>query len=305
MKKIFPQIATILAAICLLSCDPVKDTREETGVKGEITIAVDQTLQPVMEQQMKVWDSSYPQGKIHTIYTSESDAFKKLFSDSVRLIVTTRDITEQEKQHGLQKKVVYSSLGVAKDAVAIIVHPDAEDGNMTFGMLRNILRDSFPRKYNVVFDQAGSGMVKFIEDSVLAGDTISTKRVYVAGTNEAVVEYVSKHKDALGIVGLSHIYDKEDVTGQGVFLKNIKVVALRNEDRDSTFEYYQPYQAYIALNKYPLSRTIYFVTGETWRGLGTGFANFLSQPQGQAVFKTSFMVPLRVQLQIIEGHIKN
>lgn len=285
------------------SCDPVTDTREETGVKGEITIAVDQTLQPVIEQQLKVWDSSYPQGIIHPVYTSEADAYKRLFNDSARLIVVTRDITEQEKQYGLSKKVVYSSLAIAKDAVAIIVHPEAEDEKMTFGMLNNILRDSFPRKYNIVFDQPGSGMVKLLQDSVLKGDTISNPRVYAAGNNEAVIKYVSENKDALGIVGLSHIYDKEDKTGQGVFLKNIKIVALRNEQRDSTYEYYQPYQAYIALNRYPLSRTIYFVTGETWKGLGTGFANYLSQPQGQAIFKTSFMVPLRVQLQIIEGYI--
>ena len=87
-------------AVFSASCDGiVSDNRKETGTKGAISIAIDGTLRKVMDQQLKVWDSSYPDGKITAIYTDEQDAFRKLLQDStIRLIITTRDLTDAEKK---------------------------------------------------------------------------------------------------------------------------------------------------------------------------------------------------------------
>lgn len=284
----------------LSACEGVvTDDREETGSKGSIKIAVDETLQPVMEQQLKIWDSSYPEGHVTPIYTSEKGAFEELFKDSVRLIIATRDITEAEKKAGETRKIAYASSRLSKDAVAIIVHPSAVDNKMTMGMLANILENKFPRKYKIIFDNPKSGLVRMIQDSVLHGRTISDNTVFAAGSPEKVLAYVAENKDALGIIGINYIYNNNDSTGVPKFKTNIQVVALQAES-DTTNQYFQPYAANLALNRYPLTRTIYFITRERWRGLGTGFATFLSQPPGQMIFKKANMVPLLTQLEIHE-----
>lgn len=292
---------SILIAVFSASCEGVvSDNRKETGTKGEISIAIDGTLRKVMDQQLKVWDSSYPDGKITAIYTDEQDAFRKLLQDStIRLIITTRDLTDAEKKAGENRKLLFKSLAVAQDAVVIIVNNESPDQKMTVGMLKNILNGGFPRKYNIVFDDPGSSIIRYVQDSVMGGQSFKDSSVYAAGSTDKVIEYVSRNKNALGIVGTDKIFTNNDSTGIPKFIKSVAIVALQAED-DTTNQYYQPYAANLALKFYPLRRNIYFVSKEAWSGLGTGFANFLSQPAGQTIFQKANMVPLRTPLEIKE-----
>lgn len=272
----------------------------ETTTQGKINIAVDESLKPVMEQELKVFDSSFPKVEIREHYLSEQDCFDRLFQDSARLIVVTRDLTKEEKLACKEKGIVTRSLPVALDAIALIVHPGAPDTLMTLGQLRQILLGKFARSYNIVFDNARSGTVRYISDSLIPGRTLPA-HAYAVSNNDAVIDYVAKNENALGILGVGHVYDPEDESGIGVFRKNIRVVALKD---DSTGDFFQPYQAYVALGQYKLSRPVYFISRENWQGPATGFANFLSAERGQLIFKNARMVPLRVELQIRQVELK-
>ena len=298
-RKLSSIALIFFAAMIAIGCGPNQEPTE-TGTKGTINISVDESLKPVIEQQLKVWDSSYPEGHIHVRYLPENECFDNLYKDSARLIITARDITAGEKSAYASAKISLRSLSMAEDAIAIILNPASPDTFMTLGQLREILLGKFARTYTVVFDNGKSSMVRFVVDSLIPGGQLSSKS-YAASTNEGVIDYVAKNPEAIGIVGVSHIYDPQDNTGMGRFLPNIKVAALRN---DSTLEFHQPYQYSIALHKYPLTRKVYFVSRESWQGLGTGFANFLCGEQGQLIFKKSWMVPLRVPLVIREVQLK-
>jgi len=291
-----------LIFICLVitaGCGPSQE-RTETGTKGTINISVDESLKPVIEQQLKVWDSSYPEGHIHVQYLPENECFDNLYRDSARLIITARDITAEEKKAYASAKIALRSLAMAEDAIAIVLNPASPDTLMTMGQLREILLGKFARTYTVVFDNGKSSMVRFVVDSLIPGGQLSSKS-YAAKTNEGVIDYVAQNPGAIGIVSARYIYDTEDKSGMGKFLSKVKVAALQN---DSTLEFHQPYQYSIALHQYPLTRKIYFVSRESWQGLGTGFANFLCGEQGQLIFKKSWMVPLRVPLEIREVQLK-
>ena len=302
LKKYYFAAIVGLSAALFAGCgsDAPTQDEKETATKGSINIAIDESLKPVMEQQLKVWDSSYPQGKITAQYLPENECFDQLYSNKARLIVTTRDISPQEKKAYAAQKIVTQSLAVAEDAIAVVLHPSSPDTLMTLGQLKSILEDKFTRSYTVVFDNGKSSMVRYISDSLIRDGKLSSK-VYAANTNEAVIDYVSKNPNAIGIVGVGHVYDANDNSGLGRFLSNVKVASLQH---DSTGRFYQPYQGTIAFHLYPLTRKIYFVSRETWQGLGTGFANFLSQQQGQLIFKKAWMVPLRVALEVQEVEMK-
>jgi phosphate transport system substrate-binding protein len=291
----------------LLSCSDTGDKKAggekkeiETTTQGAIGIAVDESLKPVMEQELKVFDSSFPKVDIRERYESEQDCFNQLFQDSVRLIVVTRDLTVEERLACKKRGIVIKSLPLALDAIALIVHPGSPDTLMTMGQFRQILLGKFARSYNIVFDNARSGTVRYITDSLIPGQALPAN-AYALNTNEAVVDYVEKNEHALGILGAGHVYDPEDGSGIGLFRKGIRVVALRD---DSTGEFFQPYQAYLALGQYALSRPVYFISRENWQGPATGFANFLSGARGQLIFKNARMVPLRVALRIREVNLK-
>lgn len=304
MNKTWFYFFFISSIFLMYSCNDVsKDTRKETGTRGNINIIVDPTLQKIMDMQLKIWDSSYPEGHIHMEFADEQEAFQRLITDSsIRLIIATRDITKEETERGNNKKMCFRSLAVAQDGIAIIVNKESQDHNMTVPMLANIIEGNFPRKYNIIFDREGSSLIRYVQDSVLKGQTIPLEHSFAAGSTEKVIDYVKENKDALGIVGLDMLFTNEDSTGIPKLRSDVTVVALQSEN-DTTNKYFQPYPAYMALGHYPLKRNIYFITNENWSGLGSGFANFLTLPAGQMIFKKANMVPLRVSLEITEVKI--
>jgi len=292
-----------LFSVLLFSCNNKgkKATGEaESPTRGTISISVDESLKPVVEQELKVFDSSFPNAHIHESYLTEGECFDRFFKDSVRLIVVTRDLTPSEKALCTQNGIVTKSLPIAMDAIALIVHPGSPDSLMTLGQLKAVLSGTFARPYTVVFDNEKSGTVRYILDSLIPGQKLPSN-LFAVQHNEAVIDYVAQHEQALGILGVTHVYDPADGSGAGIFRKGIQVVALRD---DSTGDFYQPYQAYIALKQYPLTRPVYFISRENWQGPATGFANFLCGERGQLLFNKARLVPLRVPLTIREAELK-
>lgn len=290
------------AAILLAACgsDTRQDKTEETTTTGAITISVDESLRPVMEQQVKVFDSSFPGAELTINYKPETQCFKDLQTDRARLIVTTRDLTAEEQAYFAQQGITIRALDVARSGIALVTHPKAADSILTIGQLKEILKGTFARRYTLVFDNKQSGTVRYMLDSLIPGHELS-KQSFDAQNNDSVIAYVSRNEQALGFVGVPHIYDPQDESGIGSFKKNIRVIQLKN---DSTGDFYQPYQAYLANQEYPLTQTIYFILKQQGQGLGTGFANFLSQERGQLIFFKFRLAPTRVPLVLREAEIK-
>lgn len=303
-KKAKHIIFLILLPILLWSCggsDSIAD--KETTVKGNIAIAIDQAFQPILEQQLKVWDSSYPNGKITPIYTTEQEAYRLLLEDTIRLIITSKDITEEQKAWGKSKKIVFSSMNIARAGYAVIVHPNSKDEKLTMGMLRSILSNEFVRKYKVVIDRSGSSTMNYIITDILQGQTFDTTNMFAAGSQEQVIDFVSKNPNSIGIVSINYIYKgSQNENRNAEFIDNVKIVALQG-DNDKKGGFYEPYLGYLYTKEYPLTKDIYFVTKETWRGLGTGFVTFLCQPPGQMLFYKDWMVPLRSNIEFREAII--
>ncbi len=302
MKNLRSIGGVLLMLLFLIACSQPEEgsKKSETTTKGNLNIAIDESVRPALEQIVKVYDSSFPNVNIQAQYLSESEIFDHLFSDSVQLIVATRDISSEEKEVAKQNGFSIRSLSIAKDAIAVIVSKDAQDSIFTVGQLQSILTGDFVREYDIIFDHAQSGTVKYILDSLIPGQTLSSK-AYAQENNQGVIDYVSKNKNAIGFLGVNHLYDKEDISGAGRFIDDVRVVSLKNDTLEAFFK---PYQAFVAQDHYPLIRRIYFINRDIRQGPSTGFANFLAGERGQIIFNKERFVPLRAQLIIREAQIK-
>src|SRR5205823_11249636 len=97
-----------------------------------------------------------------------------------------------------------------------------------------------------------------------------------SSSNAEVIDYVSNNKNAIGIISVNWISDRDDPTANK-FLNKVKVVALSPPDSSKySKEYFKPYQAYVALKQYPLIRDVFIINREGRNGLGTGFAAFVA-----------------------------
>ncbi|MFT4063016.1 MAG: substrate-binding domain-containing protein [Edaphocola sp.] len=278
-------------------------SKPETTTSGSINISVDESYRAVIEQELAVFDSSYPDAHIKAKYTTGNESFNDLSEDSARLIITDRDLTPEEKKAYKAHEIKVKSLAIASDAIAVIVNPASPDSLMTLGQLRNILAGKFARKYNIVFNNTGSSIVSYISDTLLGGQPLTTKPFAVANT-DSLIAYIARTGNAIGFIGVNRAYDPESTEPAGAFLKQIKVVALNNENDTANTGFYKPYQAYIGLKQYPLRRNMYFITRDSWNGLGAGFANFLTGQAGQLIINKARLFPLQAAVTLREAEIK-
>ena len=217
-------LSVLFFSVFVISCDD-QPTHPDTLGKGVIEISADETYRPIIEEQKKVFDSSYPDAKITIHYKPESECFKDYFEKKARIILVTRQLSPAEKELCSQKQIYPTSLPLARDAVAVIVNNEAADTILDIAALKGILKGVYKTKYTVVFDNQGSSTLRFINDSILQTDTLG-KNVFAAKGNKEVVDYVTKNPAAIGIVGLNYVSDSLDPGNTGAFIKSVKVVAL-------------------------------------------------------------------------------
>jgi phosphate transport system substrate-binding protein len=154
--------------------------------------------------------------------------------------------------------------------------------------VKQILTGKFKKNLIPVFDGLkATSTVRFIIDSVLRGDSLTSKAM-AARSSEAVVDYVANNKGVIGFIGTEWIGNPED-NQQLSFLKKVKVVYLESEKFPGYL--YKPYQANVYAKVYPMVRDFTYILREQHTGLGTGFASFMKSEIGQLLFRRTYMAP--------------
>lgn len=289
----------LLAATWLqVGCDSKpKKVSDETLSSGTIHISVDESFKPVIDSQISVFMASYPNANIIAHYKPEAECLKDLQYDSIRMVIVTRGLSENEVNFYRDTLGYAPRFGkMASDAIAVVVNKKATDSLFVVSDLRGMLSGTLPSKKKFVMDGlSATSTVRFMMDSILRGDKLSSN-VKAANTSEEVIDFVSNNEDAIGFVGVSWIGNKEDST-QLSFLNKVRIAGMGCE-RCTESVYVKPYQANIVMKRYPLVRGLYYILKENYAGLGSGFANFLTMERGQLIFKRAYLAPSKMALQV-------
>jgi len=298
-------LALIFISITVLSaCNQSKQkTNTDTLQSGTIYISVDESFKPVIEQQIKVFNSSYPDAHIIASYKSEADCFRDLQKDSTRMIIVAKGLKDDEAD-AYKKEIDFIPREniVAYDAVAIIVNINAKDSLYTMQQLKEILsgKNNIPA---IMDGNNATSTVRFLQDSILKGESFGKNVVATAGS-KAVIDAIEKNTNAIGFVGLSWV-GNNDEPAQLEQLKKIKLVMLECKNCEEKGVYAKPSQATIMYGQYSLARPLFYILKEYMEGLGTGFKNFMSSERGQLIFRRSYLAPAKMNFQKRSTVIKN
>jgi phosphate transport system substrate-binding protein len=294
----------LLGILLFVSCDSKesKNAFQDNTEEGTIRISVDESFKPVIEEQLRVHQSSFPKANIIASYKSEADCFRDLQNDSTRMIIVARGLDEEEAafyKSNLSYKPQYAEL--AYDAVALIVNNNASDSIFTFEEVKDIL--SGKHKITAVMDgKSATSTVRYLKDSVLKGGNFGTN-VVAANSSKEVIELVTSRTDVIGFVGLSWIGDVYDAQQQS-YLKKIRLARVECTACLEKGIFAKPSQSTITYGQYPLARPLFYVLKENHAGLGTGFMNFMSLERGQLIFRRSFLAPAKMAFHKRAGSIK-
>lgn len=281
---------------------------EDTPGSGFIRIAVDAALEPVVEEEIAVFEALNTRAGILPQYTSETQAIDLLLKDSVRLAVATRGLTEEEIESFHSRKFFPEVIKIATDGIALIIHKDNADSLINMKMLKKILTGEVTRwdelysgshlgKFQVVFDNPNSGTVRFMIDSVCGGGKLS-EDCFARPDNQKVVDYVMTTPSAIGIIGVNWISNPQDSLCVD-FLKQIQVMRVGVEDELTVRNTFQPYAYYLNNGQYPLTRNVYVLLNDPRSGLPSGFTSFITGSRGQRIILKSGLLPATMPVNVV------
>lgn len=302
--KQYSLVAWVFVVLFFVSCDSKgsKNAIQDNTEEGTIRISVDESFKPVIEEQLRVHQSSFPKAHIIASYKSEADCFRDLQNDSTRMIIVARGLNEKEAEFyksNLSYKPQYAEL--AYDAVALIVNNNASDSIFTFEAVKDIL--SGKHKITAVMDgKSATSTVRYLKDSVLKGGDFGSN-VVAANSSQEVINIVTSRTDVIGFVGMSWIGDLYDPQQQS-FLKKIRLARVECTACLEKGVFAKPSQSTITYGQYPLARPLFYVLKEHHAGLGTGFMNFMSLERGQLIFRRSFLAPAKMAFHKRTSSIK-
>jgi phosphate transport system substrate-binding protein len=319
-KPAFALASFLAAGLLLFSCSGGKKGPTDTPTQGTIQIAVDEAFLPIISAEIIAFQSLYRKARIVPRYVDEEEAFRLLLADSVRLVIGRRHFNDSEKAYFKEKRITPRSVKMATDALGIVLHKSNPDSMFTMAQVKQILTDpGFDWKKLsgkgkagrpvLVLDKPGSSNLLTLLDRFGLGDTSALSLPVVwAGGDREVINYVNQNPSAIGFMGVNWISDPEDPTQtrfrQGIqvgFLMPDSLEALRQKYPDRVTEsYYQPLQAYLAQEFYPLTRDMVVASREARSGLGTGFTAWLTSDKGQRIVLKAGLLPATMPIRLVK-----
>lgn len=309
-NKLWLSVSLFSLVVSLLACGKRGSSPTDDPTSGKIHITVDESYQPVMEDEEFLFESLYPHADVSITYANEKKCFEDLLADSSRFVVVNRELNESEMSYFNSIELTPRVTKIAFDGLAFIVNNEARLNKLLYNQVgdlfsgkigtwkqinNNLSNDSL----KIIFDHPNSGNVRMINERFKLNGKLPGN-CFAVNSNPEVISYVEKNKNAIGIISVNWISDDADTNALS-FLKKIKVLAIGQEGvEDTTGACYGPYQGYIAADMYPLKRSAYIISREARAGLGTGFASFIAGEKGQRIILKSGMVPAVAPVRIIE-----
>lgn len=285
-----PRLSKILTFVFLifliLNCNKKEEKKVETILKGTANILVDETLVPIIEDQIEVFESYYD-AKLAIVAKSELEVISSLIKQENGIAVLTRELTDDEKKVFEQKMIIPRTTKIAIDAIAFIANKNNNDTSIALKEVVSFMQGQSSTKIRgLVFDNPNSSTVRFM-NTIAGSKTMRTEAVYSFKTNEEVIKFVSENTGMIGVVGLNWLSQPLPQMQQYVDKVNIlSVKSLKGND------HYLPTQNDLAEGKYPLARDLYIINCQGNSGLGMGFASFVAGDIGQRIILKSGLLPV-------------
>jgi phosphate transport system substrate-binding protein len=243
--------------------------------KAGITVAGSTSVEPFAELLAEEYMSRHPESHIYVQGGGSTAGIEAALTRAASIGMSSRNLTGDEKK-------LYT-VTIAKDAIAIIVHPLNPIENLSLDQIR----DTFSGKIqnwkelggsnwpiDIVTREEGSGTRESFQKFVMRKDDISLGAL-VQDSNGAVRQVIATDAKAIGYISLGL------VNGQ---VKAVKISGV------------EPNLRSVYSGKYTLVRPFLFVFNEEPAGASKSFLDFVLSPPAQKLLLKEGLVPVLQEL---------
>jgi phosphate transport system substrate-binding protein len=295
--------------LLLASCNQMgKTAGNETPTRGNIKISADESFQPIIETEVFTFTHLYTNASITPQFKPEYDVVNDFMNDSVKTIVTSKKLSDYQIQYLRDTQIIARTTTFAYDAIALVTNRDNKDTLLTYNTVRNIFtgkirnwKEINPKSkrgdIRIIFDNNKSGNIRYFKELFEIKDSLRGN-FFAVKSNPEVINFVSRNPDAIGIISVNWISDKDSPTSVE-YAKKINIVAVSQQfANDGSF--YRPEQGWIHTRSYPFVREVYLISRESFPGLGSGFVNWACAEQGQRIVLKSGLVPATMPIRLVQ-----
>jgi phosphate transport system substrate-binding protein len=275
---------TIISAVAIIAIIGIIAAAALGGwFRGEnfetLTITGSTTVQPIVSKAAEVYMDKHSKVDVQVSGGGSSHGIQAVGSGVADIGMASRQIksTETQSYPGLVEHVI------AKDGIAVIVHPSNSINSLTLEGIRGIFNGTYTDWSQVggasgtivvVNRDSASGTREFFWKEVLhKDDFVATAQEY--NSNGGVKTAVSSTPLAIGYVGLGFL----DAT-----VKDIEI------NVDETL--YKATVENVLAGTYPISRNLYVYTKGEPTGLSKEFIDFILSDEGQQIVEDEGFIPL-------------
>ncbi|MCX8160357.1 MAG: phosphate ABC transporter substrate-binding protein [Candidatus Saccharicenans sp.] len=244
-----------------------------TGRRGHsLVVAGSTSIQPFADKWAEVFMEKKP-GEIVDVQGGGSSAgIQAVRTGAAHIGMSSRELKGDEKE-------LYQ-IEVARDGLAIIVHPSNPLDNITIEQVRGIFQGDITswetlngqkKAITVVVREEGSGTRGAFQELVMGKSRI-TKKAIVQDSNGTVREIVSRDPNSIGFISL------------GLVNESVKTLALNGV---------KPTEEAILKKEYKLVRPFLFLTKEAPTGLAKEFIDFILSEEIQELVHKEGLIPVR------------
>jgi phosphate transport system substrate-binding protein len=274
---VIKKIEKITALIIFMVFASVMSLMSACGINSGtvIIVAGSTSVQPYAEILAEEYKRLYPDKVVYIQGGGSSAGIASVQSDTADIGMSSRPLKDSEQVWSVE---------IAKDGLALIVHPDNPVKNLTLEQVRGIYAQTITNwneigghnaNIHIIAREEGSGTRSAFEELVMNKEFITPKAI-VQASNGAVKQLVSGDKNAIGFISLG--------------LVDEKVKSVQLDSVTATLEN-------VMNGSYTLFRPFLFVTDTAPEGLARQFIDFTLSAEGQKILMNEGLVP---QIEIIE-----
>lgn len=169
-KHLFYSLVGLLLAIGVFSSCGEKQKRNDAGrtdttTSGAIKFASDDSFSPIIDEQVEIFNITFPKAEVTPVYTSETEAMKQLMDEKIFLAITSRSFTKNELAilHSKGYKSA-KSVPIAYDGLALIINKQNQDTCITVKDIARILGGQ-AKKWSDVYPHSKQGEIEVVFDN--------------------------------------------------------------------------------------------------------------------------------------------
>jgi len=250
------------------------------ALAGNIVIKGSTTVLPIAQKVGEAYMKEHPDVKITISGGGSGNGIKSLIDGSTDIADSSRFIKTKEVKLAVEKGRYPVPFAVAYDCIVPVVHPSNSVMNITMqqlkdayqGKIKNWKEIGGPDQPVVVISRdTSSGTYEVWHEKVLKKERVFPGALLQA-SNGAVVQAVSKNKNAIGYIGLGYL----DSSVKALMVDRVKGSA------ETTLN-----------GSFPVSRPLYMFTPGWPKGDALKFINYVIHPEkGQKYISEIGFVPL-------------